>query len=373
MISHASFGTALAWETFMLVYKPRIPRKPLPEPYKVEVIADSLAPHGSRLTTFAFTYPRFVHAELMTHRVFSRNAASSRAIPAERFRELVQTTPALPVFWGANQKGMQAAEELSEEAKAEVQHIWLEARDSMVAAHWRLSAMGLHKQIVNRLLEPWMPITVLVTSAYWANFFHQRDHKDAQPELQAIATEAHWQLAERDPEPLLPGEWHMPFWQRSDWNDLFDLTRADYGDFDLSHADYDNEIRPEFRFPLRIATARCARVSYLNHAGKKSIADDLALWGKLVKVGKADDPQHFSPFEHCAQVGETADDKSASGNFAPGWRQYRKMIRVPTANEAGPEEAWAGDRGKLTWSALIRTREGFDESWLNGGSKDDDA
>src|SRR4051812_43727861 len=128
--------------------------------YQTRILRDSIAPCGRRLTTWELTYPRFVHAELMTHRMFSRNSASSRAIPTEKLMARVREDPALPVWWGRNQAGMQADGELGDEPRAAAQHLWLKARDQMLEMVERLSAVGLHKQITNRLIEPWMFITV---------------------------------------------------------------------------------------------------------------------------------------------------------------------------------------------------------------------
>src|SRR5579872_1789847 len=122
---------------------------------KTEIVADSISQKGHRLTTFVLEYPRMVHAELMTHRVFSKNSASSRAIPIEKFIQTIKDNPAMPEFWGKNQSGMQALEELDEEGKTEAKRLWLEARDIAIQSALKLHSMNVHKQIVNRILEPW--------------------------------------------------------------------------------------------------------------------------------------------------------------------------------------------------------------------------
>ena len=151
------------------------------------VVADSISPSGKRITTFVLTYPRFIHAEFMTHRVFSRNAASSRAIPARKIRASVRREPALPVYWGANQAGMQAEAELKGLKLFFVKLLWLKAMYLMLLFNWLFEKLGLHKQIANRALEPWFNITVVCTSTEWSNFYHLRNHPKAQPEIKALA------------------------------------------------------------------------------------------------------------------------------------------------------------------------------------------
>lgn len=319
---------------------PRMPRRPLPESYAVKIIADSIGAHGIRLTTWALTYPRFVHAELMTHRVFSRNAASSRAIPSEKMRRMVAETPALPVWWGKNQSGMQAREELSDERppqpppyyvpglgwdsmadihwplspRGEAQRLWLQARDLMLEYSEKLAALGLHKQLCNRLTEPWMPITVLVSATTFANFFHQRDHKDAQPEIQVIATEMHYQYLEAKPRKLAVGEWHLPY-----------ITDEDYKDPIVAGGRHGSTHSIDVL--MQVSVGRCARVSFLTHEGKRDAAKDIELHDRLAATADSEDPGHFSPFEH---VAECLPDDFPSGNFK-GWRQYRKSFE----NESG--------------------------------------
>jgi thymidylate synthase ThyX len=308
-----------------------MPRVELPDPYKVSIVLDSINPVGDRLTTFALTYPRFVHAELMTHRIFSRNSASSRAIPSEKMRDLVKNHPALPVWWGKNQSGMQAREQLDDASRAEAKRLWLEARDVMLSYSDKLAQLGLHKQLANRLTEPWMPITVLVSATSFANWFHLRDHKDAQPELQIVATEMHHQYLESQPQSLRAGEWHMPYIRHDDHAAASDYTkRINFGGGG-GRAEREDDYRSYLR---RVSVGRCARVSYLTHEGRRDLEKDIELHDKLAATASSEDPGHFSPFEH---VAEALDKHEPSGNFR-GWRQYRKLF--PT--EAGPKGALDG-------------------------------
>lgn len=263
---------------------------------EAKVILDSTNPYnGIRLATLELKYPRFVHAEVMTHRVFSRNAASSRAIPIEKFIKRVMNEPALPVFWGANQKGMVASKEI--EAKDEAVKIWLEARDAAVSFVERLNALGLHKQIPNRILEPWFDITVICSSTEFNNFFRLRRHADAQPEIKMLADKMHEAL---ENSKSVERRYHLPYIQPDE------LDTLDFEDL------------------RKISSARCARISYLTHDGKRDINKDLELFQHLITGSGFG---HWSPLEH---VAEAIKEKEKIGNFV-GWLQYRKTF----AGESG--------------------------------------
>src|ERR1019366_6662026 len=157
--------------------------------FSARVLLDSRSPSGARLTTMEVRYPRFIHSEMMTHRVFSRNAASSRAIPIKKMISAVREEPALPVYWGRNQTGMSAREEIQPAVEALARAEWQAALEDALRHAERLAAqdIDLHKQLVNRLLEPFAWITVIITATEWANFFTQRAHPDAQPEIRHVA------------------------------------------------------------------------------------------------------------------------------------------------------------------------------------------
>lgn len=278
------------------------------------VIADSIQENGRhRLTTFVLRYPRFIHSEFMTHRVFSRNAASSRAIPIKKMIEQVMVDPAMPVFWGKNQSGMQAAEELGLTSKDLCKGTWLAARDKAVEYAEAMMAYGLHKQIANRILEPWMHIEVVATSTKFANFYALRDHLMAQPEFQALAGSMFEAHSNSEPKVLKPGEWHLPFIKDEDWILFMQTLEAN---------------RLPMQLPV-ISAARCARVSYLNHEGKKTtLNEDLALYERLM----GGTPKHASPTEHQARVpvqdglyGPSWEVEKYRSNL-DGWVQFRKLI-----------------------------------------------
>lgn len=236
------------------------------------------------------------NCELLTHRVFSRNASSSRAIPVNKIIQQVIDDPAMPVYWGKNQSGMQAREELLEPTKQEAIKLWLEGRDKAVETARQMVALGVHKQIANRVLEPWHHIHVVLTATEFDNWFELRSHKDAQPEIKMLSD---MMLKEynlmRVSKTLQKGEWHLPF-----------LTPTEKGNLPLSSA-------------LKISTARCARVSYMNHDGTNTeLSKDFALHDALV----VSNPKHMSPSEHQAVL---MDGSTWYGNFR-GFKQYRKFI-----------------------------------------------
>ena len=153
-----------------------------------KIIADSISViTGIRLTTMELSYHRYIHSEFMTHRMFSRNASSSRAIPIKKLLEQVKNDPMMPIHWGSNKPGMQAGEELKGEDLHVAQREWINAANNAVDTASHLQELGLHKQIANRLLEPFLAIKVVVTATEWENFFKLRIHKDAQPEIQELA------------------------------------------------------------------------------------------------------------------------------------------------------------------------------------------
>jgi thymidylate synthase ThyX len=279
---------------------------------QARVVCDSVNPDGVRLTTMLLTYPRMVHAEIMTHRAFSRNGASSRAIPSTKLIRSVRDNPAGPVFWGRNQAGMQAAEELGQ-TRQYADCWWNAGAEQMCQLSEQLHALGVHKQIANRPLETFSYMTLLVTATdrAWKHFFALRCHKDAQPEMQVAAYRALAAYLKSTPTPLHWGEWHVPFGEHMS-----------------------PDMLPQNR--LKIAVARCARLSYMTFDGDIDPEKDFDLYHKLSKS----DPAHASAFEHVAQalysigVSDFSNfDVGYFGNLDPlsldggsGWLQFRKTI-----------------------------------------------
>lgn len=265
-----------------------------------KVIQDSRAPHGKRITTFELEYPRFIHSELMTHRWFSRNAASSRAIPVKAMIEMVRTSYARPIHWGKNQPGMQANEQLQEPQLIRVKSLWCEAAGAAADIAEKMMNEGAHKQIANRILEPFQHMKTVVTATDFDNFFHLRRHKDAQPEIHALA-DAMWEAREAStPMQLDNGEWHVPYVERarSSGGTLVYGNDMPVGDAQI------------------ISASCCAQVSY--RKSDDSIEKARIVYDRL--IGSA--PVHASPVEHQATPGFKG---SLSGNFM-GWTQLRQMI-----------------------------------------------
>lgn len=304
----------------------------------VKILADSITDGGSRLTTWEWTYPRMIHAEVMTHRALSKNAASSRAIPAAKLRARCLADTAVPEHWGANQKGMQASVEVEDTAAA--RDWWQRGFGLMHDHHAEGERLGLHKQIVNRVIEPWMHITVICSGTDWANFFHLRNHAAAEPTFQKLAASA-WDLYHEHMPTYLPkGAWHLPLITDEDRHDA--LQEVPY--HVPAYAARDVILR-------KVSTGRCARVSYLTHDGKRDLAEDIRLHDQLAGTANAGDPMHASPFEHPAVA---VGGRVRIGNYE-GWRPYRKLF----VNENGPNTddrcercgCWAGRHVRACSSA----------------------
>ena len=295
-----------------------------------QIVADSVNSQGNRITTFLLTYPRFIHGELMTHRMFSRNSASSRAIPFEKMVKMVEEDPFIPIAWQRDHKGMQGTEYLNEEEVDKAKMQWIRASKNAINSARMLNSnyFGVKKNLVtkqlcNRLLEPFMWHTVLVTATEWDNFFELRcpqyifgkatnkpkiwknkkdaikdfpdweTHNDlfwrtmnesqAEIHIQALA-EAMWDaMNESTPKELSSGQWHIPFGDK--------ITMENF----RTHPE---EELMEFTdwYKCKIATARCARLSYMTFDGEIDYEKDIALHDQLLKN------HHMSPFEHCARA-----------------------------------------------------------------------
>lgn len=297
--------------------------------FDAKILADSQSPAGYRLTTLEATFPRFVLAEFNTHRVFSRNSASSRAIPIAKQLRRVLEEPYVPIEFGSNQPGMQAGAALTGEKRDAAEREWLHARDDAVrrvlglvtdpdeistgddlleylggveeAIRNRAQSpqwLNVHKQVANRLLEPFMWHTVIVTATEWDNFLNLRCHPDAQPEIRLIAAKMRTAIETSEPDRLDEGEWHLP------------LVRSE-----------DREQVASIEDLIKISAGRCARVSYLTHAGERDLNADIELHDRLLESG------HMSPLEHPARPlsTEELEENEWSGNFR-GWCSYRKLI-----------------------------------------------
>lgn len=366
---------------------------------KAEIIADSKNDFGNRITTFVLTFPRIILAELNTHRMFSRNSASSRAIPFRTMLKRVKENPFIPIAWQIDHKGMQGTKYFEDpEAIEYCKGKWLLARDKAIDSVDKLStvsedpytneSIGITKQLCNRLLEPFMWHTAIVTATEYENFFHLRcpqyqigqspifrskkdvfDYFSDDPDYSSMLNqeselfwyknnkgageihimalaEAMWDaMNESKPKQLEAGEWHIPFGDKIDRVNIMRTFVEPYVTYTTLEQ---SQIDECIKYEIKIATARCARVSYINYEGKDDYEADIKLHDRLVKMG------HWSPFEHCARsmdkkeyytnisgnapYVETLGQGSAqlhsnnsfhvfgwSGNFR-GFIQYRKMF-----------------------------------------------
>lgn len=268
----------------------------------VKVIADSVDVDDNRIVTLECRYPLMIHAQVMTHRKFSRNAQSNRAMPVARMLEAVKKSPAHPAQWGKNRAGMSAKDILNKNEEREARAVWDIAAEAAAQYSSILSNMGLHKQVANRVTMPFQHITTIITATEWDNFFDLRLN-DADPTMMELARMMRTAMALSLPRELKAGEWHLPYVREEKSLDT----------------------------ALKVSVARCARVSYNNHDGSKtSVEDDKRLYYRLLEDG------HMSPFEHQASPMSNSDKRGLthigveggrwSGNFK-NWIQYRNYIK----------------------------------------------
>jgi hypothetical protein len=373
--------------------------------YNVEILADSLSPQGHRLTTMKITFPRFILAEFNTHRMFSRNSASSRAIPFAKMVKTVEENPFIPIAWQKDHKGMQGSEYITDDndygAIACCKEDWLKARDNAVVIARDLNYLGVTKQLCNRLLEPFMWHTVIVTSGKEGldNFFNLRcpqyvsgyklgspeekykkvfrswkdlvnyhfhelksnrdvidtldnytiidklkvNQSQAEIHIQAIA-ELMWDAINLSvPKELKAGEWHIPF------GDNINIMELD--NFLLHSTKHSQEDREDIMenplLEIKITTARCARISYqtLGDNPKIDYEADIRLHDMLLES------KHMSPFEHCARA--MRDDEYRL--FVNGETSYSssELSVIASINDQG----WCRNfRGFIQYRYIVETK-----------------
>lgn len=261
----------------------------------VDILADSISERGNRITTFVCTFPRFILSELNTHRMFSRNSASSRAIPPEKIIQRVLDDPFVPIF-GSRVKGM--GEGWLEEGKqARARDQWMAARDDAVRHAKALLVIDVDKSRINRLLEPFMWHTAIITATEWDNFFALRDHEAAQGEFQELAHMMRVARREHAPRLVQSGHWHLPL-----------VTVSPRG--------------IEWGVAKKLCTSRCARVSFDKHTDTEPLEATMKRYDMLLESG------HLSPFEHAAVPGV---DRFYDNFF--GWQSHR--YEIPFQSDAG--------------------------------------
>jgi thymidylate synthase ThyX len=264
-----------------------------------KILADSISMCGHRITTLVIEFPRVILPEFLTHRMFSKNTSSSRAIPIEKMIQKVIDEPFIPVHWGKNQKGMAAREELTGDKLVEAKLAWIRARDRAIDSARELHAAGMHKQICNRVIEGFTYTKMIVTATEFNNFFKLRCHEDAQPEIRVLAETMRDAIHNsvpvvRDHNASDWSGWHLPFVTPEELEDTSQYNR--------------------FRNLVR-SVARCARVSYDRvEGGASDFENDLRIFKQL-----CGEVPHFSPFEHQAYPTKDTDNYF---NLV-GWRSLR--------------------------------------------------
>lgn len=295
-----------------------------------KILAYSRDHRGRYIVSWELEYPRFIHGEFMTHRLFSRNAASSRAIPVATMIQAILDQPAAPIHWGQNQPGMQADKELEPFEMAHVMLMWEEAAYEAAMSARAMDLMGAHKQIVNRLLEPFQTMKTVMTATCLDNFFWLRNHKDAQPEIRELARLMWEALQGATPNQIFAGDWHVPYFQGRIANGAW----------------YEGLETASLEDALAISASCCAQVSYRR-------LDDTLEKAQIIFQRLVDSkPVHASPFEHqatpmlsgdyedmlirrlkedlvgCFDDGVTHTDRNGnlwSGNFI-GYIQHRQLL-----------------------------------------------
>ena len=255
----------------------------------INILVDSINDSGYRLTTFECTYARYIHAQVLTHRMIAKNSSSSRAIKTKNMRKKLEANPVYPQFWGLAEKGMQAYTEADLDLQEKGKAIWKRMMDAVLEGTKELDELGFHQQIVNRPTEWFGNITTVMTATDWIPFFKLRTAHDAQPEIQLLARQMQEAYDNSQPQYVGPDEWHTPYIQDDE--------------------SFDTETR------IKVSVARCARASYLTQRGTRSVEKDLELFDLLISSG------HMSPTEHIA----TPSDDTYHGCFK-GWLPYRKTI-----------------------------------------------
>lgn len=261
--------------------------------YGAVILADSTSPLGARITTMQVSYPRFVHAEELRHRMFSRSVSSNRALTTAQVVQGLLDDPVLPIRWGTRSRSMEQGAVLDTMRAARAEFWWLRAMRRNIRTANKLATLGVHKSITNRLLETWQWVHVVITATDWANFFELRCAPDAQPEIQHLALLMRDVYATSIPAPLDYGHWHLPY--------ITTFERAMYN----------------LHVLRQLAIARCARASYLGTDLTRPTHEDIELFDRLTAS------KHYGPYEHVARPTETAH--AYYDNFR-GFRSYRHIF-----------------------------------------------
>lgn len=260
--------------------------------------------HYDNLWTFELVYPRYIHSEFLTHRVMSRNSSSSRAVPVKRVIEQIEDNPVVPPKVFMNKPGMVGDVEADEATTKEFKKLWMEALNNAVTVAKSMDKFGIHKQHVNRILEPYQYIRTIVTATEWDNFFNLRLAPDAHPQMHALARAIHEEMYEYKDQNF--------GYLEEDSGVIFTVPYVTEDDLYILGDDCD------YLTLMQISAARCARVSYNNHDGSKpDIKKDLELYRRLYSLG------HMSPLEHTCVKDAFKDSHNAN---LVGWLSLRYLL-----------------------------------------------
>jgi hypothetical protein len=306
--------------------------------YDAKILADSISPDGVRLTTVQATFPRFILAEVNTHRVLSRNSASSRAIPTEKLIERVASDPFIPATFNKRVKGMGVGEAFDEATTEQARAVWLRAISKAIYASSQLAEIGLDKSRANRVLEPFMWHTAILTGTEWGNFFALRDHPDAQGEFQVIAHMLREVMDASTPAERREDDWHLPL--------ISDRERT-------VQPLLPDEPLPDLFLPLA-SSGRCAKVSFDTH---ENFEDP---WSSYERAEMLGTKGHWSPHEHPARPMVSKD--LHDDNLAPKILVPASEIKVGVGTLLGPDlsKVWCGNlRGWVSLRKLFVTEHDF--------------
>jgi hypothetical protein len=298
-----------------------------------EIVADSINIFGDRLTTYILRFPRHILAELNTHRMLSKNSASSRAIPFQKMLSMVWNSPFIPINWMKEHKGMQGTSYFENKFFLWIlRNLWLSARTCAIVFAWTLSKCGVTKQSVNRLLEPFMYHTAIVTGSDFENFFALRAHEAAEIHLQDLAHKMLIAYNDSTPKKLLPGEWHLPFGDKMADPKIFKILENQFGIERFKNDTVDPIKQPEYAkaywsIKLKIAVARTARISYNTFEGKDDYEADIKLHDRLLTSV----PLHASPAEHAGRS-MTQEEYDSFTKRYPIYDKNGNIINIVTEN-----------------------------------------
>ncbi len=278
---------------------------------KAKIVQDSSLPTGERVLTFSAMYGRLIHSELLRHRAASHSVKSSRAIPTKKYREEVKQNIYVPVKFGTKKRGMQAGKPTFL-SKFYGERVWRLSSKFACLFHWMMEKLDIHKEVANRILEPyvWVEETITVEADALKEIAELRIHDDAQEDVRKIVEEMLYEMDKSTPVELKEGQWHVPYVVRKITNGV--MTYTDNNGKNLTSDE-----------AIICSAARSARSSYANHDNSMSVFEkDIKLAKQLI----GSKPMHLSPFEHQARPFKDDLEKNQYGSNFRHFFQQRKAI-----------------------------------------------